>query len=102
MFSLGELLVSPTLDSITGKVKAEGSGLTCAYGWTATVSGIGSIIGCSVGGALIDAMGGVRGSFLICLPAVLIAVVAILQIKKKESTLYLASVRLSDPVSEEL
>ena len=57
LFSLAELLVSPTLDEITAQLRSEGAGLTRAYGATATVGGLSSLAGASVGGALIEHLG---------------------------------------------
>ena len=87
LFSLGELLTSPTLDVITGKVRQEGAGLTRAYGWTYAASGVSSIIGSAVGGMLIDWCGGVRGSIVLCLPAVAVAVIATVMLRKGRSAL---------------
>lgn len=53
-FSLAELLVSPTLDEVTAQLRREGTGLTRAYGTTATAAGVSSLIGASAGGALIE------------------------------------------------
>ena len=87
LFSLGELLTSPTLDVITGKVRQEGAGLTRAYEWTYAASGVSSIIGSAVGGMLIDWCGGVRGSIVLCLPAVAVAVIATVMLRKGRSAL---------------
>ena len=87
LFSLGELLTSPTLDVITGKVRQEGAGLTRAYGWTYAASGVSSIIGSAVGGMLIDWCGGVRGSIILCLPAVAVAIIATVRLRKGRSAL---------------
>lgn len=57
LFTLGELLVSPTLDEVTAQLRREGTGLTRAYGATATVGGISSLAGASAGGALIEQFG---------------------------------------------
>ena len=54
LFSLAELLVSPTLDEVTAQLRREGTGLTRAYGATATAAGVSSLIGASAGGALIE------------------------------------------------
>ena len=87
LFSLGELLTSPTLDVITGKVRQEWAGLTRAYGWTYAASGVSSIIGSAVGGMLIDWCGGVRGSIILCLPAVAVAIIATVRLRKGRSAL---------------
>ncbi|WP_235815999.1 MFS transporter [Bifidobacterium lemurum] len=83
MFSMGELLTSPTLDALTGEVRSEGNGLTRAYGWTSMVSGVSSIIGSSLGGMLIDLCGGVRGSLALCLPAAVIAFLCIIHLRRE-------------------
>lgn len=54
LFSLAELLVSPTLDEVTAQLRREGTGLTRAYGATATAAGVSSLVGASAGGALIE------------------------------------------------
>ncbi|MDK7749786.1 MFS transporter [Brevibacterium sp. UMB10442] len=54
LFSVAELLVSPTLDEVTAQLRREGAGLTRAYGTTATAAGVSSLIGASAGGALIE------------------------------------------------
>lgn len=87
LFSLGELLTSPTLDVVTGKVRRSGDGLTRAYGWTSAASGLSSIVGSSVGGALIDWCGGVRGSMALCLPAACVAFITIILLRKGNENL---------------
>ncbi|WP_269928640.1 MFS transporter [Kocuria massiliensis] len=57
LFSLAELLISPTLDEVTARLRSEGPGLTRAYGTTATVGGVSSLAGSSAGGALIEHLG---------------------------------------------
>lgn len=57
LFSLAELLVSPTLDEVTAQLRSEGTGLTRAFGATATVGGASSLAGASVGGVLIERLG---------------------------------------------
>lgn len=87
LFSLGELLTSPTLDVVTGKVRRSGDGLTRAYGWTSAASGLSSIVGSSVGGALIDWCGGVQGSMALCLPAAGVAFITIILLRKGNENL---------------
>lgn len=55
LFSVAELLVSPTLDEVTAQLRREGAGLTRAYGMTATFAGVASLTGASAGGALTKA-----------------------------------------------
>lgn len=87
LFSLGELLISPTLDVVTGKVRRSGNGLTRAYGWTSAASGISSIVGSSMGGTLIDWCGGVQGSMALCLPAACVAFVTIILLRERSESL---------------
>ncbi|WEV66838.1 MFS transporter [Bifidobacterium sp. ESL0769] len=86
-FSLSELLISPTLDLLTGKIRAAGSMLGRAYGWTGTFSGIASLVGSSVGGWLIKVCNGISGVPLLCLPLVACSLFLIVLFKKKKPSL---------------
>ncbi|WEV46125.1 MFS transporter [Bifidobacterium sp. ESL0690] len=86
-FSLSELLISPTLDLLTGKIRAVDSMLGCAYGWTGTFSGIASLVGSFVGGWLIKVCNGISGVPLLCLPLVACSLLLIMLFKKKEPSL---------------
>ncbi|MDF7664800.1 MFS transporter [Bifidobacterium sp. ESL0745] len=86
-FSLSELLISPTLDLLTGKIRAASSMLGRAYGWTGTFSGIASLVGSWVGGWLIKVCHGIFGVPLLCLPLVACSLLLIVLFKKKEPSL---------------
>ncbi|WEV53548.1 MFS transporter [Bifidobacterium sp. ESL0704] len=86
-FSLSELLISPTLDLLTGRIRVAGSMLSRAYGWTGTFSGVASLVGSWLGGCLIDVCRGISGVPLFCLPLVACALLLIVLFKKKEPSL---------------
>lgn len=84
VFSLSELLVSPTLDSQTAQLAPAHLGLTRAYGFQDTLTGIFSIGGATLGGWLIAQFSGTHGSALLELPVAVVAMVVILVMRKKE------------------
>lgn len=83
-FSLGELFVSPTIDSQTAKLAPRSIGITRAYGIQDTVTGLCSIGGSAVGGILIAHFENIMGASFLCLPAALAAIVLSLLIKNVE------------------
>lgn len=83
VFSLGELLVSPTLDSLVAKFAPTNLGLTRSYGLTDSISGISSIAGSAAGGYLISSTSGIHGTAMLCLPASVLALVISLYMKRK-------------------
>lgn len=84
LFSLAEMLISPTLDEITGQVNTDGLGLTRAYGVTGTVSGLGSLIGAPLGGLLINVFGNVSGAIGLAVPLAIMAIFSTFSLKRRE------------------
>lgn len=87
-FSVAELLVSPTLDSQTAKLAPANLGLTRAYGFQDTLTGIFAICGSALGGYLIELANGLSGSTLLGVPVAACAmiVVQIMRNNRKDST----------------
>lgn len=82
LFSLAELLISPTLDEVTGRLRAAGSGLTRAYGLTGSVAGIASLVGASLGGLVIEHSGGPGGVVWLGVPLAVLGAGAALAITR--------------------
>ncbi|QPK79280.1 MFS transporter [Corynebacterium lizhenjunii] len=74
VFSLAELLISPTLDEVTAQLRQSGSGLTKAFGITATVSGVASLLCSFGGGRLIDTFDAAGGVGALTLPVGLVGI----------------------------
>jgi predicted MFS family arabinose efflux permease len=87
LFSISEMLISPTLDEITGRLRADGSGLTRAYGVTGTVGGVASLVGAPIGGMLIERLDGPGGVLWIGAPLALIGMIAALVLGRREASL---------------
>ncbi len=86
-FSLAELLISPTLDEVTAQIKPAGSGMTRAYGITASVSGVASLACTTVGGYLIDSHGNPGAVGWLILPTIAIGSISAVAMKRlKELT----------------
>ncbi|AKK08634.1 MFS transporter [Corynebacterium testudinoris] len=68
LFSVAELLISPTLDEVTARLRTDGAGLTRAYGTTAMIGGVSSLVGASVGGILIEQFGSPGAVIWLVLP----------------------------------
>lgn len=84
IFSVGELLVSPTLDSQTAQLAPATLGLTRAYGFQDTFSGLFAIGGASLGGWLIEQHQGVVGSAYLGIPAAVLAVAMVALVRNKK------------------
>jgi len=87
LFSMGEMLVSPTLDEITGRIPTGTLGLTRAYGVTGTVGGIGSMLGAPIGGLLIDRSGTLSATLWFVIAMAVICISSALFLKKSDGSL---------------
>lgn len=87
LFSLSELLISPTLDEVTGRLRGDGLGLTRAYGMTGTVGGVASLVGAPAGGILIERLGGSGGVLWLGAPLAFVSLVAALALGRREPSL---------------
>lgn len=85
LFSVSELLISPTLDSQTAKLAPSRLGLTRSYGVQDTITGVFSIGGSTVGGWLIEFTGGTHGSALLALPSAVIAMAVLIFVRKERT-----------------
>lgn len=85
LFSLAEMLVSPTLDEITGKLDTGPLGLTQTYGLMGTISGIGSLIGAPISGFLIEVGGNLTATLWFIVPMTIISLLAGFFLKKRET-----------------
>lgn len=83
-FSLAELLISPTLDEITARLKANGQGMTRAYGITAAVGGVASLVCATAGGSLIDSWGSPGAVGFMILPLVGAGIIGSIALKQKK------------------
>ncbi|QDZ41828.1 MFS transporter [Corynebacterium sp. sy039] len=82
-FSIGELLVSPTIDSLAAKLAPSHMGLTKVYGMLDSAAGICAIIGSSLGGALIERWHSLQGSVIVCVPVAALSLIFISVIKRR-------------------
>ncbi|MCA0977168.1 hypothetical protein LCM19_02185 [Qipengyuania flava] len=84
LFSFSELLISPTLDEVVGRLRGGSLGLTRAYGMVGTVGGVASVAGATAGGILIEMLGGTGGIFWLGAPMAVLGLWAGLALGRRE------------------
>ncbi len=85
-FTFGELIVSPSLDELTGKLRRDGAGMTRAYGWTGTIGGIASLVGSVIVGVTIEAAG-LAGGVIFASALALMGAAGAIAISRRSATL---------------
>ncbi|MGG7519745.1 MFS transporter [Allorhizobium undicola] len=86
-FSIGEMLVSPTLDEVTARLQGLGMGMAKSFGLTGTIAGLASICASPIGGFLVQKSGDASGVLWLGIPLALMGLVSTLALGRREKML---------------
>ncbi|WP_268795605.1 MFS transporter [Sphingomonas sp. Leaf242] len=87
LFSVGEMLVSPTLDEVTTRISTNKHGLSQAFGLNASVAGVALLIGAPIGGAIIALSQNTVGIVLFGIPLALTGILVAVLLGRQEMAL---------------
>ncbi|QPK93717.1 MFS transporter [Actinomyces sp. zg-332] len=84
IFTFGEMLISPTLDSITAKASAKNRNLTRTFGFTTCICGIASLLGSFLIGLLISIHNYTSDILFLTIPTTCLALILSMFIVRNE------------------